>query len=329
MTVTPKPTFRQTLKSYGFDYKNLRYEYNVASSTLANALKGKQVGLQFAENLSQTTNIPFDALFDKKITEGPYAWETNSHIKRAVRSVLSMAKKQRLVQENYAKAEYINYPPKVKPEVKFMDDELSKKFFKTVMDYPDIKIKTAMMITLLTGFRREEICGLEWKDIDFERKLISVKRAVCYTPGFGVYEKVPKTQGSVRTIAVPDLLIEILSEYKLFWQDLVKSCGDYRTDTDKLFSNQRGGLINPGQIDMWLKKILKIAKIESYTLHSLRHTNITLQISAGVPISTVSKRAGHSRTSTTTDIYTHVIKNNDEMAASIINNIFNNEDSDE
>lgn len=49
-----------------------------------------------------------------------------------------------------------------------------------------------------------------------------------------------------------------------------------------------------------MKKICRSTGLEERTVHSLRHTNITMQIAAGVPIVTVKDRAGHARTSTTT-----------------------------
>ena len=53
----------------------------------------------------------------------------------------------------------------------------------------------------------------------------------------------------------------------------------------------------------WLNKMLREANIDDhYSLHNLRHTNITLQIAAGVPVVTVAARAGHVRASTTSDI---------------------------
>ena len=56
--------------------------------------------------------------------------------------------------------------------------------------------------------------------------------------------------------------------------------------------------------------------------HSLRHTNITLQIAAGIPLTTVAGRAGHSRVSTTSDIYSHFIRTSDEAAAEALEDIF-------
>ena len=57
------------------------------------------------------------------------------------------------------------------------------------------------------------------------------------------------------------------------------------------------------------------------SIHSLRHTNATLQIAAGVPITTVSKRLGHSNAATTGRIYAHAIRSADEAAAEAIDDI--------
>lgn len=58
------------------------------------------------------------------------------------------------------------------------------------------------------------------------------------------------------------------------------------------------------------------------TVHSLRHTNITMQIAAGVPLVTVAGRAGHARTSTTTDIYSHFLKSSDKTVAEKLEQLF-------
>ncbi len=71
-----------------------------------------------------------------------------------------------------------------------------------------------------------------------------------------------------------------------------------------------------------MKKICAAAGLSERTVHSLRHTNITMQIAAGVPIVTVAGRAGHARTSTTTDIYSHFLKTADRTAAQKIEEIF-------
>lgn len=58
------------------------------------------------------------------------------------------------------------------------------------------------------------------------------------------------------------------------------------------------------------------------SVHSLRHTNTKMQIAAGVPLVTVAGRAGHARTSTTTDIYSHFLKSSDKAAARMLESVF-------
>ena len=91
---------------------------------------------------------------------------------------------------------------------------------------------------------------------------------------------------------------------------------------EKLFTSERGELIHPATVETWMKIVLRDSGMPHFTLHSLRHTNITLQIAAGIPLVTVSARAGHSRTSTTGDIYSHVIQSGDRRAAEAIESFF-------
>ena len=72
--------------------------------------------------------------------------------------------------------------------------------------------------------------------------------------------------------------------------------------------------------------MLREANIDHYSLHSLRHTNITLQIAAGVPIVTVAARAGHARASTTSDIYAYALRSTDKLAADKLGNIFSGDE---
>jgi integrase len=120
-------------------------------------------------------------------------------------------------------------------------------------------------------------------------------------------------------------LTSVLKEYKK-WQDNRRDeLGDYMQENDYVFIQENGARLYPSTFTGWLNKMLKDAGIEHYSLHSLRHTNITMQIAEGVPIVTVSARAGHARTSTTTDIYAYFLKSSDKSAAQTISNAFERE----
>ena len=82
------------------------------------------------------------------------------------------------------------------------------KFYEATKDF-DIMIQTAMHLSLLTGMRPADIGGLEWRDIDFSYKTITIERNAVSWAKFGTVVKGTKTNKS-RTISIPDILLEQL-----------------------------------------------------------------------------------------------------------------------
>ena len=322
--VTIQPNAKEVLKKYGYGIRYIRDTLGYQTTSLIQLYEGKKAGIKWSTEFAKNLKIPFDELFIKHKEEKAYKPETSHKYKKIIRTILSMAKKARLVDDNYASADYIDYPSRKRNSFPAMTDDEIKQFYDCLLKEDDIKIKTSMMLFITTGFRRGEVAGLEWSDVDFENNRISVNKSVLYTEGFGVYEKDPKTIKSTRTISVPDMLINQLKEYKE-WQDkYIETLGDKYNNLNKIFSGDFGGLINPDRLDNWLLRFQGKHGLPHYTLHSLRHTNIALQIAAGVPIVTVSKRAGHARTSTTTDIYAYALESTDQVAAEKISEVFKN-----
>ena len=117
-----------------------------------------------------------------------------------------------------------------------MDEEQAKTFFNTLITWPNIKEKTLLLTLLLTGFRKGEVIGLKWDDIDFNIAKISVNRSVGNYPKYGLIIKEPKIEKSLRTITVPNILIDTLKEYKTYQDNLKQKLGDYYKDEKWLFS---------------------------------------------------------------------------------------------
>ena len=320
--VHAKPSLREVMKKKGVFYKNFRYDYNLNSGSLAHALAGKNVSLVYAKSMADILGVNVDEVFYVEKTQQSYAAATTSKVKRATRCILALAKRQRVIEDNYASADYIIYSRKPKKQINCLDDAEAKRLYKAVMEYGDIRAKTAVLLLLMTGMRRGELAGLEWKDIDFEGRRVFINRASGYSPTQGIYTKEPKTAGSIRHISISDIEIKQLKEYYDWYQETKLNWGDRWVDTDRLFVQEHGEAINPDTIRFWLKKLLKESGLPYVTVHSLRHTNITLQILADVPLVTVAGRAGHSRTSTTTDIYGHFIGTSNEMAAKKLEKLF-------
>ena len=136
--------------------------------------------------------------------------------------------------------------------------------------------------------RAGELCGLRVDDVDLFRKLVRVRQAVWH----GTVQ-MPKTKNAIRDIPVPVEIVNALRAH----------IGDRKEGF--VFATKNG---TPWNADLLLKRHLrKELKVVDGNLHMFRHTFATRQLNAGVPVFVVSKLLGHASTSTTLNIYTHVL----------------------
>jgi integrase len=136
-----------------------------------------------------------------------------------------------------------------------------------------------------------------------------------------IYTKETKTENSDRTIKLPSQAFEVLKEYRVWQSQERLGIGDKWVSTDRIFTQFDGKPVHPDSITGWFREFIAKTDLPQITIHSLRHTNITLLLAAGVPLRTVSYRAGHAQTSTTQNIYAHAIRTADEMASEALDDI--------
>jgi integrase len=83
-------------------------------------------------------------------------------------------------------------------------------------------------------------------------------------------------------------------------------------------SANRGGPVDAGGLKRTWHWIVREAGAGHVRFHNLRHASATYMLRASVPVTIVSQRLGHSRTSTTTDIYGHVMPGMGREAAEVL-----------
>ena len=66
-----------------------------------------------------------------------------------------------------------------------LDEEQAARLL-SLLDSEDVQYRTMIKMFMFTGMRREELCGLEWKDIDFKASVIRIERASLYIPHEGI-----------------------------------------------------------------------------------------------------------------------------------------------
>lgn len=74
----------------------------------------------------------------------------------------------------------------------------------------------------------------------------------------------------------------------------------------------------PDSVTQWFHKFVKRNDLPDVHVHSLRHTYASLQIAEGTPLMVVSRNLGHAQTSTTGNIYAHVIASAEAKAAEVM-----------
>ena len=214
-------------------------------------------------------------------------------------------------------------PPKSKKQEAAYLDEVQTAQLLQALEGEPIKPATMVKLLIFSGLRRGELCGLFWEDVDFQKKLVTVKRTSQYLPGKGIFDKETKTDASKRTIKLPDMAFEVLAEYRKWQNEQRFKLGHRWENTGRIFCDDYGKAISPDFISQWFSKFVRRKGLPDIHIHSLRHTNATLLIASGVPLRTVSSRLGHTMTSTTANIYSHAIQSADEAAADTLQDILN------
>ena len=163
--------------------------------------------------------------------------------------------------------------------IKYVDDEIYKQFFN---------------LLFFTGVRPGEAMALKFSD--FQGDYLTINKTI---ESHGKREiGTPKTLSSIRKIKIDKFLKKDLLRLKKYYLER------FKVDNDSfIFGCVRP--LSPTTINRYKLKACIKANIRPITLHQFRHSHATLLLSKGIMINEVSRRLGHSKTSTTLDIYTH------------------------
>ena len=202
-------------------------------------------------------------------------------------------------------------------------DELSK-----LLDYVSGQpIETVVRLAAWFGLRRGEILGLKWEYINFERRTLLVAGTVKDKCKPGEHKQLyycdaTKTSSSVRVLPMPQAAVSYLQS--------LKTAQDERKASDKYYNHQwdafvcvrdNGDLIPLEYVSRVFPKVCEAAGLRRLKLHELRHTNLTLLLENGASVRDTSEWAGHSNTSTTLNIYSHVLSASKARLSSMIDEL--------
>ncbi|MFG2021108.1 tyrosine-type recombinase/integrase [Actinomadura geliboluensis] len=223
------------------------------------------------------------AAFDLAVAEG-----------RLVRNVAALVKPvshQQAERETWSKAEVRKFLRKIEGE----------------------RLEVAWRLSLY-GLRRGEVLGLRWEDIDLKAGVLKVvqTRVLC---DYRVRVEPPKSRNGFRELPLDEQLVTALEALRKRQMAESEQAGEaYRGGLGEvewydggeyLVTDELGMPVHPEWYSDEFGRILRAAGLRRITLHDSRHTTLSLMEKAGVPISVISKWAGHYDSAFTQKTYVH------------------------
>lgn len=215
--------------------------------------------------------------------------------------------------------QFVEFPKqKIKKERRVLSREEQRLFLKYAKDSDYFVL---YQLALAIGLRIGELCALRWRDIDFDKEILTVNGNMKYFKGIGFCIDTPKSISSHRTVPLLSPVLQILKIHKRNQLKAKLEMGGrwkvLEGMEDLVFTNPN----IPGEpvrkrtiaydMDYIMDKInLHIEDgnlFEHITPHALRHTFATRALESGIPPKVVQDILGHSSITMTLDLYTHVL----------------------
>lgn len=263
-----------------------------------------RLGKMKLRDIDPKTLNSFFAGLEKENLSGTYSLKfyTLLHL------ILKTAQREQLIMIN--PADNIIPPRKDTAERPVYSEDDVARLVEALEDAP-AKWKAYGLLALDSQMRRGECIGLNWADIDMTKQTVSVKRSCAYSKGVGQYLKEPKTESGKRTIHIGNKTLDALKEWKREQNRIRLVCGPNWKDEDAVFTQDDGSRMFVQSPTKWFPLFQKKHGLPPLNLHGLRHTGASLLVSGSADIASISRRLGHSRISTTLDIYAHAYEEKD------------------
>ncbi|WP_343210754.1 site-specific integrase [Anaerolentibacter hominis] len=237
---------------------------------------------------------------------GGLSLKTTTDIYSIINLSLCQAQRNGLIHENPCKNVII--PKRRMPETHaFTKQEQS--CLESVLINEVHPLSLSIWIGLYTGMRLGEIAGLRWIDINLTDNCIHVRHTLQRI--MNVYQAepqnyktkiilgIPKTETSIRTIPIPNMIGHLLNQ-------LVHAAPDHCLPPDQfVICKNDGSFYEPRAYQRYFKKIARKAELEHFNFHCLRHTFATRAIELGMDPKTLSELLGHAHVETTLRRYVH------------------------
>ncbi|MBO0876159.1 MAG: site-specific integrase [Pseudonocardia sp.] len=156
-----------------------------------------------------------------------------------------------------------------------------------------------ILLSMTTGARRGEVCGVRWPHLDLDASVVRLHRSIAQIAG-DVWEKDTKTHQQRRVTLDPEIT-DILRAHRTRCEQRASDLGTRIRRDGFVFSPAPDCSIQikPNTMTQRYGRLAARLGIDTH-LNCLRHYSATELIAAGVDIRTVAGRLGHSGGGSTT-----------------------------
>lgn len=207
---------------------------------------------------------------------------------------------------------YIRYNPTdacvlpriVKKDIQLLDEGQITAFLRAIKGH---RFEDLFIVTLFTGMREGEVCGLTWDCVDMQKGTLTINKQLQKMRNTGGEHKLVPTKNSKgRTVTAAPFVVSILRQVQRQQQENKKQNAELWQDTNFVFTNEIGEYLKPQTVYRDFKKVVAGIGCPGTRFHDLRHSYAVAAIRSGDDIKTVQGNLGHATAAFTLDIYGHV-----------------------
>ena len=247
------------------------------------------------------------------------------HYHRIIRAALNQAERWEWVTRNVARQVTLATSPR--PEMPVPTVEQARALVLRAGETISPDLGPILLFAMLTGMRRGELCGVQWADIDWPGRRVTVRRSIWQVrSSWGV--KDPKTH-QVRTIALDEAAIALLASRHARAITDAEAAGITLDPAGYVWSTLVDGHAprTPNSLTRAFHRLCGTMKDEAlradpprveswdFRFHDLRHLSATEMVGQGMDPRTVASRLGHADPSVTLRVYAHALEARDRDAA--------------
>ena len=190
-------------------------------------------------------------------------------------------------------------PKAERKDIKPLDDDAIRAFMEAIQGH---RFEVLYLVTLFTGLRRGEVCGLTWDCVDLDRGTIFINKQLQQIPGHsGEFCLTPTKNGKGRMITPAAFVVDALKRHKVLQTEARLKARPHWQVEGIVFTDEVGHRLSPNTVYHNYKRLVASIGLPDARLHDLRHSYAVASLRAGV-----QSNLGHHTAAFTLDVYGHV-----------------------